>query len=64
MWFKIRNFVIIFCGIVNLEYGYVDGVLDGIFRVLSLVGLMKENLKVNELGLILICVNFDGVNVM
>lgn len=61
---KTRNPVTIFCGIVNLEHGHADGVLDGIFRALSLVGLTKENLKANEPGPTLICANFDGANVM
>ena len=61
---KTRNPVTMFCGIVSLEHSHADGVLDGIFRALNLVGLTKESLKAGNQGSTIICANFDGANVM
>ena len=61
---KTRNPVTMFCGIVSLEHSHADGVLDGIFRALNLVGLTKESLKAGNQGPTIICANFDGANVM
>ena len=51
-------------GIVDLEHGYADGVIDGIFKALASVRLSREILKSTESGPCLVCLNFDVANVM
>ena len=56
--------VTMLAGIVDLEHGHADGVIDGIFKALALVGLSRETLKSTESGPSLVCLNFDGASVM
>lgn len=51
-------------GVVDLEHGHADGVIDGIFKALSSVGLTRETLKSTESGPSLVGLNFDGASVM
>ena len=51
--------VTMLAGIVDLEHGHADGVIDGIS-----VGLSRKTLKSTESGPSLVCLNFDEASVM